>query len=75
MIVIIKKGTREVTTCNTCGCKFSYEKEDVKNGDTDNYKRWEEYVLCPQCSCEVILRQTSTGNHNSRSRERNCKKI
>ena len=55
MIVIIKKGTREVTTCNTCGCKFSYEKEDVKNGDTDNYKRWKEYVVCPQCSCEVIL--------------------
>ena len=58
MIVIIKKGTREVTTCNTCGCKFSYEKEDVKNGDTDNYKRWKEYVVCPQCSCEVILKQT-----------------
>lgn len=54
MIVIIKKGTREVTTCNTCGCEFSYEKEDIKNAD----KGWKEYIVCPQCSCEVILRQT-----------------
>ena len=58
MRIIIKKGTREIITCNTCGCKFSYEKEDIKNADIDNYKGWEEYVMCPQCECEVVIRQT-----------------
>lgn len=61
MKIIIKRGTREITTCNTCGCKFSYEKEDIENANKDNYKGWKEYVVCPQCSCEVILRQTKRG--------------
>ena len=56
MIKIIKYGTREVTECKTCGCKFSYEKEDLRNEDTDNYKAFKEYVICPQCEQEVIIR-------------------
>lgn len=55
---ILKRGTREVTDCPICGCKFSYENEDVVNEDTDNYKGWREYVSCPQCETNVILRQT-----------------
>lgn len=58
MIEIIKHETRNIATCKTCGCTFSYEKEDLKNVDTDNYKGWKEFVICPQCSCEVIIRQT-----------------
>lgn len=57
MIEIIKRGTREVITCRTCGCKFSYEKEDIINEDTDNYKAFREYVTCPQCNTEVVLRE------------------
>ena len=30
MIKIIKPGTRTVTSCEYCGCKFSYEEEDIK---------------------------------------------
>ena len=30
MIKIIEPGTRTVTSCEYCGCKFSYEKEDIK---------------------------------------------
>lgn len=55
---IIKRGTKEIATCKTCGCVFSYEKEDLVNEDTDNYKGWKEYVVCPQCNCEVVIRQT-----------------
>lgn len=29
MIKIIKKGTRRNTTCDKCGCLFSYEKEEI----------------------------------------------
>lgn len=57
MITIIKRGTKEVTTCKTCGCVFAYEREDVINEDTDNYKAFREYVTCPQCNTEVVLRQ------------------
>lgn len=30
MIKIIEPGTRTVTNCEYCCCKFSYEKEDIK---------------------------------------------
>ena len=55
---IIKRGTKEVITCDNCGCLFSYEKEDLINVDTDNYKGFKEYTICPQCECEVLIRQT-----------------
>lgn len=55
---IIKRGTKETATCDTCGCLFSYEAEDKINVDTDNYKGFKEYVLCPQCNCEVIISQS-----------------
>ena len=58
MIEIIERGSKEVINCKKCGCKFSYEKEDIQNIDIDNYKGWKEVVICPQCSCEVIVRQT-----------------
>lgn len=55
---IIKRGTREVITCRTCGCKFAYEKEDIINIDLDAYKAFKEYVTCPQCDAEVVIRQS-----------------
>ena len=30
MIQIIEKGTRKIRKCPECGCKFSFEAEDVK---------------------------------------------
>ena len=56
MIEIIERGTKEVIRCKTCGCKFSYEKEDLHIEDTDDYKAFKEYVVCPQCGHEVITR-------------------
>lgn len=64
MIEIIKRGTKKTCTCRECGCVFSYEDEDIEvetyhaldimqMGD-DSYK---EYVQCPQCNKEVILKQ------------------
>lgn len=58
MVEIIERGTKEVAKCNICGCKFSYEKEDLINVDVDNYKGFKEFVRCPQCSYEVIIRQS-----------------
>jgi uncharacterized protein with PIN domain len=54
MIEIIKKGPKDITTCPKCGCKFSYEKEDIKSEDYA-YKSYKEYVICPQCNQPVIL--------------------
>ena len=56
MIEIIKRGTRTITECKQCGCKFSYESEDIQR----NYypKKYGECVICPQCNKEVIVWQT-----------------
>ncbi len=60
MIKVIKRGTREVTTCAYCGCKFSYESEDIQRNYSfiDDPKKHGEYVMCPQCNKEVIITQT-----------------
>ncbi len=58
MIQIIERGTRKITECKTCGCKFSYEQNDVVNEDLDNYKAFREYVPCPQCGTKVVIRQS-----------------
>ena len=55
---ILKRGTKEIVTCKSCGCVFSYEKEDVFEKDLDNYKAFKKYTMCPQCECEVVLMQT-----------------
>ena len=61
MIKIIEPGTRTITECAECGCKFSYENEDI---ETDGLlfnnlaflgKTW---VVCPQCGKEIILKTT-----------------
>ena len=60
MIKIIEPGTRTVAECNSCGCKFSYEKEDIKSrpykivdGCVPSITKlpifFESYVECPQC--------------------------
>ena len=58
MIEIIKRGTKTITTCKQCGCKFSYESEDIQEQCTDMYKQYREYVQCPQCDEEVAVKQT-----------------
>lgn len=60
MIKIIEPGTKTVTECYHCGCKFSYEREDILSrlhetpdecaaGITKLPIFLESYVLCPQC--------------------------
>ena len=34
MIKIIEPGTRTITECTECGCKFSYENEDIEKDGT-----------------------------------------
>lgn len=36
MIEIIKPGTKEKISCKSCGCLFSYEKEDIEIGHPHN---------------------------------------
>ena len=61
MIKIIEPGTRRIIKCAECGCKFSYEKEDIENDGllTNNLvflgKTW---VVCPQCHKSITLKAT-----------------
>ena len=54
MIKIIKRGTiKRFQTCEFCGCKFSYEYEDIKNicGTGCHIT----VIKCPQCNIGNIL--------------------
>ena len=57
MIKIISKGTRQVRQCEVCGCKFSYDAEDVISGTYDGideiYRG--QYIYCPQCDNRIDL--------------------
>ena len=58
MIEIFERGTKTVTTCKYCGCKFSYESEDIQIKYSFPAKKRGEYVMCPQCDEEVVVFQT-----------------
>ena len=61
MIKIIEPGTRTVTECAECGCKFSYENEDIeKDGLWANSLVFigKIFVVCPQCGKEIVLNTT-----------------
>ena len=59
MIKIIEPGTRRIIKCAECGCKFSFDEEDIKG-----YKHYtvdplavrEPYIECPQCGKEIVLK-------------------
>ena len=56
MIKIIEPGT--IAKCAECGCKFSYEKEDIeKDGILLNNSVFlgKTCVVCPQCGKEIVL--------------------
>jgi hypothetical protein len=63
MIKIIEPGTKTVAECNSCGCKFSYEKEDIQSRPHKTHDRcapsitklFEYYVLCPQCGKDLTV--------------------
>ena len=60
MIEVIEPGTKNVIKCNVCGCKFSYESEDIKHevhGDAITITE-KHYVICPQCHTYCTIRQT-----------------
>lgn len=58
MIKIIEPGTRKVTKCAECGCKFSYEEEDIKVSGLDSMDQLQtrkSYIECPQCHKSIAL--------------------
>ena len=67
MIKIIEPGTKTVAECYHCGCKFSYEKEDIQSrqykspdglvpGITRLPVFLESYITCPQCGKTVTIK-------------------
>lgn len=67
MIKIIEPGTKTVAECNSCGCKFSYEREDVQCRPykvPDEFVPaitklpifFESYVTCPQCGKTMTVK-------------------
>lgn len=53
MVTIIKRGNKKTHTCETCGCYFSYDREDVEI--YDNVNGYSESIKCPQCETNITL--------------------
>lgn len=60
MIEVIRHGTKKVVDCAKCGCRFSYEEEDIRvdidpQTTQQSYFNAEDkaYVICPQCENEI----------------------
>ena len=60
MIKIIERGTKTIGECENCGCRFSYENEDIeKDGLWANNLVFigKIFVVCPQCCKEIVLKE------------------
>ena len=61
MIEIIERGKKHIAVCTECGCKFSYEDEDIINDHSNEYTyiydMTKAYINCPQCNTKVIIKQ------------------
>lgn len=55
MIVILQHGSKRRVTCGSCGCIFTYEKEDTATTQTD-LNEWTKFVICPDCGEKVLLK-------------------
>lgn len=50
MIKILEYGKKNVCTCSVCGCKFTYDEDDIYSPiEDDIIRRERKYVYCPQC--------------------------
>lgn len=65
MIEIIKAGTKKRVTCPTCGAVLSYdESTDVLKRGSDPlvmhgcFAVAQEYINCPCCKQDIILKST-----------------
>lgn len=63
MIKLIEPGTKTVAECYNCGCKFSYEKEDIQSRphkipDGCAPMFYDTYIECPQCHKSITLKTT-----------------
>lgn len=53
MIKIIEKGTVPPSRkmhCQNCGCKFSYQREDIEHDMLS-----QNFIYCPQCGKKIIV--------------------
>ena len=61
MIKIIERGTKMIGECEYCGCKFSYENEDIELNSLysmDQLQTRKSYIECPQCHKSITLTAT-----------------
>lgn len=67
MIQIIKPGTKKITKCESCGCQFSYEEEDVQVANKPPFEKW---IICPQCEKKIGILSVRIPKDASKSVQR-----
>lgn len=61
MSKVVELGSRTIYDCENCGCRFSYEKEDIKVSglySMDQLQTRKSYIECPQCHKSITLTAT-----------------
>ena len=59
-MTIIKEPVMEAT-CETCGCEFKYDKEDIKTKWRGTHKHPTSkyfYIVCPICNTGIHVFET-----------------
>jgi DNA-directed RNA polymerase subunit RPC12/RpoP len=50
MITVIKHGKHKFMKCITCGCEFTYEKEDITSTQSGVSE-----IKCPDCGKKILV--------------------
>ena len=56
MIRIIQRGTKRTSECKYCGCKFSFDNEDIQVIDVP-CQEYDELLYCPQCGKKISVKK------------------
>jgi len=55
MIQIIERGPTAIKVCEKCGCRFSFERNDVISEHWQYSGEDTYYIVCPQCNAALSI--------------------
>lgn len=56
MKTIIKPGRKTYKeNCETCGCEFTYQDEDMIHQENKTFEGYQDFVECPCCHQMIFL--------------------
>lgn len=57
MMKVLTTGTEPVIKCTCCNAWLQYTFDEVKEGYIEGLDRPWRFLVCPNCECEVLMRE------------------